>query len=295
MQMKNVLGSFQRYMPTALVKRLIASNKIAVVGGEIKRLTLVFTDIQNFTQLSENIHPQELMQYLSRYFQVMTKVIIEMNGTIDKYIGDGVMAFWGAPVDDPEHACHTCQAVLQIQQVLRQLNEEWRLENKPEVVTRMGINTGNVVVGNVGSDDKLNYTSLGDAVNLASRLESLNKVYRTTIMVSEFTYAAVKNQFEFRLLDKVAAKGKRQGMYIYELLGEIAAAPDFKLAQYNLEFFAAFSHYERGDWQTALKLFNELDKKYPEDQTIAILIKRCSVFAVEPPINWDGIWTMTEK
>ncbi|CAL7961136.1 adenylate cyclase [Gammaproteobacteria bacterium] len=295
-KMRNALGSFQRYMPVVLVKKLIASNKVATVGGETKELTLIFTDIENFTQLSEHINSQELMQYLSRYFQAITKVIIEMNGTVDKYMGDGLMAFWGAPVDDPEHALHACQAVLQIQIALKQLNEEFRIENKPVVATRIGINTGEVVVGNVGSDERLNYTSLGDPVNLASRLEGLNKIYGTWIIVSEFTYNKVKDSFKFRLLDKVAVKGKQQGVYVYEFLGDVAVIPDLKLEQYNKGFFGAFSHYEAGDWQTAINLFNDLDKKYPEDLLIKMFIKRCLVFSANhPPANWDGIWMMTEK
>ena len=297
MQMKNALISFQRYMPIALVKKLVASNKAAVVGGEIKELTLVFTDIQDFTQLSENINPQELMQYLSRYFQVITKVVIDMNGTVDKYMGDGMMVFWGAPMDDLEHALHACQAVLQIQAALKQLNEEWLIENKPVLTTRIGVNTGRVVVGNVGSDDRLNYTSLGDPVNLANRLENLNKVYGTSAIVSEFTYNKVKNEFKFRLLDKVAAKGKTQGVFIYELLGDVAVAvePDLKLEQYNQEFFAAFSRYESGDWQAAINLFGNLGKKHPEDKVVKMFIERCLIFSAKPPVNWGGVWIMAEK
>ena len=293
MKMKNALGSFQRYMPVVLVKKLVAGNKIATVGGETKELTLIFTDIKNFTQISERINAQELMQYLSRYFQAITKVIIEMNGTVDKYMGDGLMAFWGAPVDDSEHALHTCQAVLQMQVALKQLNEEFRIENKPVAQTRVGISTGEVVVGNVGSDERLNYTLLGDPVNLASRLEGLNKIYGTWMIVSEFTYNKVKDRFKFRLLDKVAVKGKQQGVYIYELLGD--AAPDLKLQQYNQDFFGAFSQYESGDWQMAINLFNNLDKKYPEDTLIKIFIERCLTFSANPPANWDGVWVMTEK
>ncbi len=293
-KMKNALNSFQRYMPIALVKKLIASDKVAVFGGETKELTLIFTDIQDFTQLSESLDPQELMQYLSRYFQVITKVIIEMYGTVDKYMGDSVMAFWGAPTDDSEHALHACEAVLQIQDALKQLNEDWRAENKPMMVTRIGVNTGEMVVGNVGSDDRLNYTALGDHVNLASRLEGLNKIYGTSVIVSEFTYNQVKNKFKFRLLDKVAVKGKTQSVYIYELLGW-AVEPNLGLEQYNRDFFAAFYQYEKGRWQTAIDLFNALDKKYPEDRVIKVFVKRCETFIANPPADWYGAWVMLEK
>jgi adenylate cyclase len=294
-KMKIALGSFQRYMPIALVKKLIASNKVAVVGGETKELTVIFTDIQNFTSLSETIDPQELMEYLSEYFQVITNIIIEMNGTVDKYVGDGVMAFWGAPTDDSKHALHACKAVLQMQIALAQLNEKWKIEKKPLVMTRIGVNTGSVVVGNVGSDDRLNYTLLGDHVNLASRLEGINKVYGTYVAVSEFTHNQVKDEFKFRLLDRVAAKGRKQGVDVYELLGEVGVEPDLVLQQYNKEFFEAFSCYKNGDWQAAIDLFNSLGQKHPEDNLIKVFVERCKTFAANPPSDWAGVWVMTQK
>jgi adenylate cyclase len=218
MKMKSVLQSFQRYMPITLIKDLLFTGKIAAVGGEIKEITLLFSDIENFTPLSETMAPEDLMLYLSEYFQVVTNIIISHHGTVDKYLGDGLMAFWGAPLDDPEHALHACQAVLAMQAALKKLNEKWRNEGKPELATRIGINTGRVVVGNVGSDDRLNYTALGDAVNLASRLESLNKVYHTYTLASEFTMRLVKDRFKFRFVAKVAIKGKMHEFSVYELL-----------------------------------------------------------------------------
>lgn len=300
-RMKNALYSFQRYMPITLVRKLMSSNRIAAVGGEAKELTLLFTDIKNFTQLSENFAPERLMQYLSEYFQNITKVIIEMSGTVDKYVGDGVMAFWGAPLHDNEHALHACQAVLQTQKVLQQLNAKWRLENQPEVVTRFGISSGEVIVGNVGSDDRLSYTSLGDAVNLASRLEGLNKIYGTTILVSEFTYKKVIDRFKFRLLDRVAVRGKTQGVYIYELLGELNAADNnhdagkVNIDKYNQEFFEAFSNYEKGAWQSALELFRSLSKSYPDDRVAKIFVDRCLGLITNSPASWDGVWILDRE
>ncbi|MDR1057477.1 MAG: adenylate/guanylate cyclase domain-containing protein [Coxiellaceae bacterium] len=295
MKLKNALYSFQRYMPIVLVKKLIVSNKVATVGGGEKDLTLLFTDIQDFTQLSEGFAPEELMHYLSEYFQTITKVIIDMYGTVDKYIGDGLMAFWGAPIDDLDHTQHACQAALQMQKVLQQLNLKWQKENKPAVITRFGISSGNVVIGNVGSDDRLSYTSLGDPVNLASRLEGLNKIYGTTIMVSEFVYEKVKDQFKFRLLDRVAVKGKKQNVRVYELLGEKDFQPNLYWEQYNQEFYRAFSSYESGDWSVALNLFNDLHAKYPDDRVVNIFITRCSEFIANPPPAWDGVWIMNDK
>lgn len=293
-QMKNAISSFQRYMPIALVKKLIISGKVATVGGENKELTLMFTDIQNFTPLSENIEPQELMEYLSRYFQIITRIVIDSNGTVDKYIGDGMMAFWGAPVDDSDHVLHACLAAVKIQEALQELNQEYQKENKPAVITRIGINTGNVVVGNVGSDDRLNYTSLGDSVNLASRLEDINKIYGTSIVVSEYTYNKVKDKFRFRFLDRVLVKGKKRGVYIYELLGNQESKLDVKLTEYNRDFQIAFMSYEKGDWQKALDLFYILNNNYPNNNAIKIFIERCLNFMKNQPDNINGVWVTKE-
>jgi len=297
-KMKNAIASFQRYMPIALVKNLLLTNKIAEVGGEIRELTLLFSDIENFTSISENISAEDLMQYLSEYFQSATRVILQTGGTIDKYIGDGIMAFWGAPIADKDHALHACQAAWQLQQAFQKLNEKWQTENKPQLATRIGINTGPVVVGNVGSDDRLNYTSLGNTVNLASRLESLNKNYHTYIMVGESTYNLVKDSFIFRLLDKVTVKGKKQGSYVYELM-DIKAKDETKKEieqqNYNQLFSIAFNKYENGEWQAALDLFNQLAKQYPEDYLSKIFIERCTLFLKKPPQNWTGSWIMEEK
>lgn len=294
MRMKNAISSFQRYMPIALVKKLIISGKVATVGGESKELTLMFTDIQNFTQVSEDIDPQELMEYLSKYFQVITKVVIDLNGTVDKYIGDGMMAFWGAPVDDSDHALHACQAALKMQAALQKLNQEYQKENKPIVVTRIGVNTGNVVVGNVGSDDRLNYTSLGDNVNLTSRLEGINKIYGTSIIVGEHTYNKVKDKFRFRFLDRVLVKGKHRGVYIYELLDDLELKLESELTEYNRDFQIAFMFYEKGEWQQALDLFYVLSNKYPNNKIIKIFIERCLSFAKNQPNNISGIWVAKE-
>jgi adenylate cyclase len=294
-QMKNAISSFQRYMPIALVKKLIISGKVATVGGENKELTLMFTDIQNFTSLSENIDPQELMEYLSRYFQVITRIVIDSNGTVDKYIGDGMMAFWGAPVDDNDHALHACLAALKIQEALQKLNQEYQKENKPTIVTRIGINTGNVVVGNVGSDDRLNYTSLGDSVNLTSRLEGINKIYGTTIIVSEYTYDQIKDKFKFRFLDRILVKGKHKGIYIYELLSSMELKLDAKLTEYSRDFQIAFVSYEKGEWQKALDLFYILNNNYSSNKVIKIFIARCLNFLKNQPDNIDGVWVNNQE
>jgi len=289
-KMKAALSSFKRYMPSALVKNLILSGKIAEVGGENKKITMLFSDIENFTHISEKMPPSDLMHYLSEYFEVATKIILNNGGTLDKYMGDGILAFWGAPIDDSEHALHCCKTALELQAAFKILNSNWRLEGKPELMTRIGINTGEVIVGNVGSEDRLNYTVIGDPVNLASRLESLNKTYGTYTMVSEFTYNNVKDSFKFRLLDKVKVKGKTEGIHIYELLDN-----DAMPLEYTNLFNDAFTKYENANWQEALEAFKQLETKYPNDKLLKVFIDRCIQFINAPPTSWDGYWVMEKQ
>lgn len=294
-KMKNALQSFQRYMPINLVKNLVSTGKVAEVGGEIKELTIAFTDIENFTPLSESMLPKDLTIYLSEYLQIIAKVVLNNYGTVDKYLGDGSMLFWGAPIDDPHHALHACQTILQLREALAQLNLKWRSENKPEINTRIGINTGPAVVGNVGSDDRLSYTVIGDSVNLTSRLEGLNKLYGTYTILSEFTYNSVKNHFYCRLLDKVTVKGKKQALYIYELLKTRTSSPDTALETYNNNFASAFSCYEKGEWDKACAIFSQMAQQHPNDMLLEIFTKRCHEFKNRPPENWTGAWTIGEK
>lgn len=289
-KMRVALGSFQKYMPATLVKKLILSGKIAEVGGENKKLTLLFSDIENFTAISEKISPSDLMHYLSEYFEVATRIIINNSGTVDKYIGDGILAFWGAPLDDAEHPLNAARAALEIYEDLQKLNASWRLQGLPEFITRIGINTAEVVVGNVGSHDRLNYTVIGDGVNLASRLELLNKTYGTHILVSEFTYNLIKEHFKFRLVDKVKVKGKTAGVYVYELLNH-----DNIQLEYNSLFSSAFVKYEQGAWQEALEIFKSLAEQDPNDQLVKVFIERCELFSHTPPSSWDGSWVMLTK
>lgn len=325
-KMKNTLQSFERYIPITLVKNLLLTGKIAVAGGETRQLSIFFSDIENFTTLSESMSPELVMKYLSEYFQTATKVILETGGTVDKYIGDGIMAFWGAPIEDKDHALHACQAALKMQKTFQELNDKWRSENKPTITTRMGISSGNVIVGNVGSDDRLSYTSLGDTVNISSRLEQLNKTYKTHLIIDKVTYDFVKDAtfnedflsekknlehksnakiqqsfenkkytFNFRFLDKVVLKGKKHGGAIYELLGiKELNDPDAKL-EYKQKFQLAFEKYTQGDWIVALNLFTALSEQHPDDYLPQVFMERCILLLKKPPKKWNGLWIMHNK
>lgn len=287
--MKYSLESFARYVPIPLVRKLIASNELAHVEGEYKTVTFLFSDITGFTALSEELEPQQLMKYLSEYLAGMTQIISTHQGTLDKYIGDAIMAFWNAPLADPKHAWHACQSALLMLEKLQELNKYWAKNNLPQINIRIGVNTGNATVGNVGSEERLSYTAIGDSVNLSNRIQDLNKIYNTHILVSETTYQIVKNDFLFRLIDNVAVRGKNNGGLVYELLHANNQFGE-KLNSYNAAFQTAFNCYQQGKWETAMRLFIELTSNHPQDQLLSIYIKRCQEFIAKPPIGWTGVW-----
>ena len=186
------------------------------LGGVDKQLTVFFSDVRGFTTLSESMTPQELLNHLNEYFTVMTNIILEYKGTLDKYVGDEIMCFWGAPLPQEEHALLACQCALRQQKALDELNESWPPEKRISI--GIGINSGIMTVGNVGSEGRMNYTLMGDPVNLGARLEGTNKQYGTTIIISEFTYGLVKDQVVARELDNIRVKGKNKPVLIYELI-----------------------------------------------------------------------------
>ncbi len=287
--MRRGLSAFGKYVPYDLVRNLIKSKEVAHVGGKSRELTIFFSDIEGFTTIAETMPPTELIKYLSEYFETMSKTVHQSEGTIDKYIGDAIMAFWGAPLKDNKQAMHACQAALNSLQKLKELNAQWARNGKPNMRIRIGINTANVVVGNVGAHDRLSYTALGDGVNLASRLESLNKLYGTTILVNESTYQLAKDKFAFRLIDCVAVRGKKEDSTVYELL-ETESSLKAHLAEYNKMFQQAFAAYQQADWNQAIILFQAIHKQFHKDNVAEIYVKRCQQLKSKQPANWRGVW-----
>lgn len=285
--LRSSLTSFQRYVPHSLVKKLVHTGKIAKVGGQNQTITILFSDIKNFTTISESTSPQKLMTYLSDYFQSMTEAVIQHEGTLDKYIGDAIMAIWNAPSKDVEHAFHACETAKSMQKRLESLNKRHKNEGFPEFNIRIGIHTGEAIVGNVGSEDRLNYTALGDTVNLASRLESISKNYNTQIIVSHATFNQVSEKFHFRFLDEVTVRGKQESIAIYEL---ITNQDIENLEQHKQEFIKAFSLYQKGLWKKSIEAFLAITPAYPGDQLASIYIERCRMLAHSSPVHWDGIW-----
>jgi adenylate cyclase len=223
------------------------------LGGEKRELTVLFSDIRGFTTLSESMAPEDLVKLMNEYFTVMTGKVFEQRGSLDKYIGDAIMAMFGAPVAEPRHASYACRAAIEMVRALQPLRESWRARGIPGLDIGVGINTGQMVVGNMGSASRFNYTVVGDPVNLASRIEHLNKEYGTSILVSEYTYEPVKDEFRAaREVDMVRVRGRAQPVRLYELF-----ADDHAFAWLD-EYRAAYAVMREGDTLRAAGLFSAL-------------------------------------
>ena len=293
--MKKGLTNFQKYVPSELVNELIEANQLATVGGKKKDLTVFFSDIENFTNISESMDPVELIKQMNDYFSAISNTIIENSGTLDKYIGDAVMAFWGAPLDNEDHAVCACRSALICQELIFNLCHKWSREGKPIFRTRIGIHSGPVIVGNMGYEKRINYTVIGDGVNLASRLEGINKFYGTQIIISQDTYKLVSDKFHTRMLDRITVKGKTHPVHIYELLSEKG-----KLNRELVDFYAlyedALMSYFSGEWDIAIAKFTTALSIKPEDMPSSIMLERCKEFKKNPPPSmWNGVHEFTKK
>lgn len=288
--LRSGLRAFQKYVPATLVRQLIETGQGAAVGGAKKDLTVFFSDIENFTALAENMDPNLLMEYLCEYFDALSKIITAEEGTIDKYIGDSIMAFWGAPIVTPDPCHRAARSALNCMRCLEMLNKKWEAEGRQRLLTRIGLHRGDAVVGNVGSAERINYTALGDAINVASRLEGLNKIYFTKIMVSEVIYQNIKDHFVLRLVDSVVVKGKAVSGNVYELLAETKAELSFDIDSYREMFMQGFALYQRAEWDAAKALFEKCLLIYPADSVAPIFIRRCDELKAHPREQWDGVW-----
>jgi len=215
---KYIRQTFSKFVSKTVVDELLKHPDKLKLGGDKKILTVLFSDIRSFTTISEKMTPEELVEHLNEYLQAMTELVFKYDGTLDKYVGDEIMAFWGAPIPQDNHALLACKCAVEMMQVLEQLNKRWVQMNKPALHIGIGINTGEMVVGNMGSASRMDYTLMGDNVNLGARLEGTNKQYGTGIIISEFTYEHVKDHVIARELDLVRVKGKQLPVKIYELI-----------------------------------------------------------------------------
>lgn len=283
--------AFSQYVSPDLVAEIIKDPDKLKLGGEKRVVTVLFSDIRGFTGISEKLPPDELVKLLNAYLSPMTQIVLEERGLLDKYIGDAIMAIFNAPLTIPDHALRACAAAQKMLPRLAVLNAEWEAKGYPRIDIGVGINTGEAVVGNMGAELRFDYTGIGDTVNLASRLESLNKFYGTHIIVSGFTYELVKDAFVFRELDLVAVKGKARPAGLYELISGDGTARALSAA-----FASALALYRGRDFAGAGAAFAAILEGSPNDGPSKLYIKRCDDYLVEPPpLEWTGVYIAKTK
>ena len=296
---RRVRHAFGQYLSPEVVRRLLVNPQL--LEPRKTEITVLFSDIRGFATISEKLDAQELAVFLNAYLSDMTRIVFDAQGTLDKYIGDAVMAFWGAPYEQADHAIHACDASLRMIGRVRELQATWEAEGKPKLDIGIGLNSGVASVGNMGSVLRYGYTAMGDAVNLSSRLEGLNKEYGTHILVNESTYAAAKNGgFLFRELDLIRVKGKFQSVTIYELCGKLSVLqhdPGFPEMQERFEKFTIARYlYRQRKWLEAQQMFQAILNRWPDEGPSRTYWKRCQEYLFEePPAGWDGVFTVTDE
>ena len=294
-QKRYIQGAFSHYLSPEIVNQIADSPEKLALGGERRDVTFYFSDIEGFTTISESLPPDKLTRLMNRYLGEMTETILASGGTLDKYIGDAIMAFWGAPLDCAGHALVACKVALANQKKLAALKAEFDREGYPPVRNRIGLNSGPASIGNMGSPRRFSYTAIGDNVNLASRLEGANKAYGTYILISESTRAAAGGAVEVRELDYVKVKGKNLPIRVYELLGLKGETDERLLAKARL-FEGGLDACRARRFAEAAGIFRSVLKGYGDDHAADVYIERCRHYELEtPPADWDGSHALTEK
>jgi adenylate cyclase len=278
------LRSFSSFVPLDVVRELIKTGTPLTLGVEQRFMTVLFADLQDFSSLAERMAPNDLLAQLSVYFEAVSQAIAEESGTVDKFIGDGIMAFWGAPARRDDHVLRACCGALRAARRMQRLNADWSAQARPSLHLRIGLHCADVLVGNVGSSERLSYTVMGDGVNVAARLEGINKSFGTTICISDRVVKALGSDIVARPIRKVQVKGRKHEFMIYELLGirnsddpELAAPVEIeKLCEMT---WAASSHFEKGNFDEAARRYEEILSAFPQDQLARSLLSTCSTAA----------------
>ncbi|MCK5690571.1 adenylate/guanylate cyclase domain-containing protein, partial [Myxococcota bacterium] len=292
---RKVRQAFQFYMTKSVVDEMLKAPDKLQLGGERRVCTVLFSDIRGFTTISEALTPEELVSLLNSYLTPMTDLVFKYDGTLDKYMGDAIMAIFGAPVAHDDHPVRACYSALDMMASLKELQAMWQEQGLPIIDIGIGLNTGPMSVGNMGSEIRFDYTVMGDNVNLGSRLESINKQYGTNIIISEYTWAVVQDDVFAREIDSVRVKGKKEPVTIYELMGRGKAAG--KDLMTITRFEEGIALYKGQKWDEATAVFEEVRKEHKEnDFASAMYIDRCIAMKANPPGEaWDGVYTMTTK
>ena len=292
---KYIKGAFQHYLSPTIIEQLVENPDMLSLGGERKVLTAYFSDVAGFSSISEKLSPEELVSLLNEYLTEMCDIILGYEGTVDKFEGDAIIAFFGAPISLDAHAKRACFASLDMQAKLVELRKMWREQGKPELNVRMGLNTGAMVVGNMGSKTRMDYTMMGDSVNLAARLEGAGKLYGIYTLISQFTYEVVGEFVEVRELDRIRVMGKEEPVVVYELLsraGELDDDTKKLVTGYN----RGLELYKGAKFKQAGAEFTALMKDFPDDGPAKTYVARCEEFAAEPPpSDWDGVYVLKSK
>ena len=289
-------SAFQMHLPPELAESLAERSESLNLAGEKRELTLLFTDLEGFTAISESTQPKELVDLLSGYFDGMTEILFKHSGTLDKYVGDALAAFWNAPTTQDDHAELALLTALEMIEFTDRFNRSFKKPGQPEIRTRIGINTGRVVVGNVGSKGRFNYTVMGNEVNLAARLESINKKYGTYLTISQSVLNKVRSKVVVRKLDVIRLKSNSQPVTIYELLGRGGKPLDDKAQKVLNIYNEGLDAYDRRHWETAVHLFASALQLNPNDGPSKVYLKRCRDLRNNPPAgNWDGVYTLSSK
>lgn len=292
---KGVRHAFENFMDPKVVHEILKEPGNIKLGGEEKEVTVYFSDIEKFSSISEKLQPAELIELLNEYLSEMTDIILDHGGFLDKYIGDAIVAAFGAPLAQPDHAVRACLATIDNQKRLRELNKKFKEAGRLEINARIGLNSGRVLVGNVGSTNRLSYTVIGDEVNLGARLEAANKYYGTQTMISERTHELAKDHIAARELDMIRVVGKENPVKVFELIdrkGEVQEAKREVLELYE----AGLREYRKREWQKAIRLFQKALNKDPLDGPSLTYVERCKIYAQNPPsASWDGVYTLELK
>ena len=288
---KFIRETFQYYLMPDIINELLSNPEKLKLGGERKKLTIMFTDIVGFTNISETMTPEELTHLMNEYLGVMTEVVMKHKGLVDKYIGDAVMAFWGAPLPNNEQESDACKCAIEMSEKIKELNERWQKNGLPTLAVRVGINTGEVVVGNMGSQKRFNYTVIGDEVNFASRLEGINNYYGTNCIVSENVVSNLKkDEFILRELDTIRVKGKNEPKKIFELVTQ----PNEQTKKKIGVFETGLKSYRNRDWASAKRTFEE-SLSFDNDKAAKVFLDRMNDLGNTPPSDWNGIFDFKSK
>ncbi|MBN2018259.1 MAG: adenylate/guanylate cyclase domain-containing protein [Candidatus Cloacimonetes bacterium] len=294
---RDIKKVFTRYLHPDVIETLLVDPDSVKIGGDSITATVLFTDIASFTTFSEGKTPKQLVDYLNEYFDKLTGFVLKNDGLLDKYTGDGIMAMFGAPIQRKDHALIACRAALEHRRYCKDLigsKEEFTPADNFHIHTRIGLNSGQIVAGNIGSKNRMDYTAIGDNVNLAARLEGVNKIYKTQIMMSESTYELIKDQFLCRELDRLRVKGKTEPTSVYELIDENTEEARRENAWIE-EYVQALEYYRHANWNKAIDIFERLSQNPVNDKASGVMLERCKKFKHEVPKDWDGIFTLELK